>query len=415
VVSDVIAHVPPATKEDITHGSLVCELVTPAESQKKFSAILDAVQVRISYIRPLAPIFRFCILFAFMSALAATPGSRRHGTSDWNESTDISVESSAPSDDIDVIEWGSSLPSTKTDLNLPNHSRDLDRDYTGRSDRNLKVSENQTTRIPLRRRSNRWVSVVVGMTVLIGAAIGVLFYLNSKDIAFSKQTEASIESSNSQKISLAELNTHNDATTDCLVSFHDTVFDVTAFALTHPGGSDKILSHCGKNATRAFALQHPASQLKLLSKETIMGVLQSTKAGGASKTNATSTDNSKATSKPVEQKDGGSDGGSNSGTNSPTAAPTGGGTATVAPTTSASCISATDVAKHATRDDCWYILYDQVYDFTNYIDLHPGGARNVFQECGTDATSVYVNVRKHNQNLLIQVGAPELYLLSAVC
>jgi cytochrome b involved in lipid metabolism len=350
-----------------------------------------------------------------MSSLAAasSPGSRRHGISpaELNDSTDISVESSAPSEESDAIECGSSLPSTRTDPSIPNH-RDFDRDYTVRSDRSLKIPESNSCRSPLRRRSNRWISVVIGVTVLIASGLGIYFYLHAKDISLSKRTEASIETSNSQKISLEELNTHNGTTSDCWVAMHDTVFDVTAYALKHPGGPELILDHCGRNATRAFAAQHPVSYLKRLSRNTVVGVLQRPTAGGANKNNKNTTqstnEGSKQTSKPVEQ-------GYANETGSSTAGPTAAGTATVAPTTTATCISSSDVAMHATRDDCWYILYNQVYDFTNYIDLHPGGARNVFQECGTDATSVYVNQRKHNENLLIQVGAPELYLLAAVC
>lgn len=349
-------------------------------------------------------------------------GSRRSGTSsaDLNESTDISVESSVPSDGgSDVIKCGASLPSTKTDRSSVNQ-RDFDRIYHDRSERSFKEPEQNAQRTPVRRRSNRWISVVVGMTVLIGAGIGIYFYLHAKDISLSQQNESSIESPNSQKISLAELNAHNDPTSDCWVSFHNTVYDVTTFALTHPGGSDLILSHCGKNATRAFVQQHPKSYLKDLSSDTVMGVLKNSRTTNQSNQTNTQTteDDSKPTSNPVEKEndEGDDDGnGCGTGTGSTTAAPTVADTPTFEPTPASTCISATEVALHASRDDCWYILYNQVYDFTDYIDLHPGGARYVFQECGTDATSVYVNERKHDRNLLIEVDAPNLYLLADAC
>lgn len=59
-----------------------------------------------------------------------------------------------------------------------------------------------------------------------------------------------------------------------------------------------------------------------------------------------------------------------------------------------------DVAEHGSTWDCYYILYDVVYDFTDYIDEHPGGARRVFQECGTEATEAYEDARKHDEELL---------------
>ena len=80
-----------------------------------------------------------------------------------------------------------------------------------------------------------------------------------------------------------------------------------------------------------------------------------------------------------------------------------------------SCISSNEVALHNSETDCYYILYDFVYDFTNYINEHPGGARKVFQECGTDATSVYSAEKKHDEGLLLEVNALELYGLGYAC
>ena len=67
------------------------------------------------------------------------------------------------------------------------------------------------------------------------------------------------------------------------------------------------------------------------------------------------------------------------------------------------------VAAHNSRFDCWYVLYDMVWDFTSYVDQHPGGARRVFEHCGTDATVAYAAERKHNINLLYK-ETPNLFL-----
>lgn len=43
-----------------------------------------------------------------------------------------------------------------------------------------------------------------------------------------------------------------------------------------------------------------------------------------------------------------------------------------------------------------------VYDLTDYVDRHPGGARRVSNECGTDATRAYET--EHKQALLAKEG-----------
>jgi len=45
----------------------------------------------------------------------------------------------------------------------------------------------------------------------------------------------------------------------------------------------------------------------------------------------------------------------------------------------------TEVAQHATQEDCWVIYQSQVFDVTSYVSQHPGG-RDSFDTstCGTD-------------------------------
>ncbi|KAF2688845.1 hypothetical protein K458DRAFT_331468 [Lentithecium fluviatile CBS 122367] len=48
-----------------------------------------------------------------------------------------------------------------------------------------------------------------------------------------------------------------------------------------------------------------------------------------------------------------------------------------------------EVAKHNTADSCWVILYGNVYDVTDFVSQHPGGAKVILQLAGTDATEEY--------------------------
>ncbi|KAF9887650.1 hypothetical protein FE257_009743 [Aspergillus nanangensis] len=50
---------------------------------------------------------------------------------------------------------------------------------------------------------------------------------------------------------------------------------------------------------------------------------------------------------------------------------------------------AAEVAKHTTPDSCWVILYGKVYDVTNFLAEHPGGAKIILKLAGKDATEEY--------------------------
>lgn len=51
--------------------------------------------------------------------------------------------------------------------------------------------------------------------------------------------------------------------------------------------------------------------------------------------------------------------------------------------------TASDVAEHASADDCWVIIDDTVYDLTAWVSRHPGGAERITALCGTDGTAAF--------------------------
>ncbi len=48
-----------------------------------------------------------------------------------------------------------------------------------------------------------------------------------------------------------------------------------------------------------------------------------------------------------------------------------------------------EIAKHSTTSDCWMILNNNVYYFTPFLTLHPGGAATMSPYCGRDGTNAY--------------------------
>jgi hypothetical protein len=56
------------------------------------------------------------------------------------------------------------------------------------------------------------------------------------------------------------------------------------------------------------------------------------------------------------------------------------------------------VASHNKPDDLWCIIDHKVYDLSDFVDAHPGGAVVLEQVAGTDATTAFYNL--HRQEVL---------------
>lgn len=54
-----------------------------------------------------------------------------------------------------------------------------------------------------------------------------------------------------------------------------------------------------------------------------------------------------------------------------------------------------EVAKHNSEDSLWVIIDHKVYDLTEFIDAHPGGSVVLTQVAGTDATTAFYNLHRH--------------------
>ncbi|MBW7959892.1 hypothetical protein B6D29_01240 [Microgenomates bacterium UTCPR1] len=45
-----------------------------------------------------------------------------------------------------------------------------------------------------------------------------------------------------------------------------------------------------------------------------------------------------------------------------------------------------EISKHNSKEDCWLIIDGSVYNVTEFIDIHPGGAEKLIALCGQDAS-----------------------------
>ncbi|KAM0672351.1 cytochrome B5 [Ordospora colligata] len=67
------------------------------------------------------------------------------------------------------------------------------------------------------------------------------------------------------------------------------------------------------------------------------------------------------------------------------------------------------IAMHNKSDDCWMVMEGIVYDVTEFIAVHPGGARTMMKYAGKDCTQAfnkahaYVNIRELLENDIVGV------------
>jgi cytochrome b involved in lipid metabolism len=52
-------------------------------------------------------------------------------------------------------------------------------------------------------------------------------------------------------------------------------------------------------------------------------------------------------------------------------------------------ITAANVAKHNSYNDCWMIINNKIYNVTDYVAMHPGGIETIIPYCGKDATVAF--------------------------
>lgn len=63
--------------------------------------------------------------------------------------------------------------------------------------------------------------------------------------------------------------------------------------------------------------------------------------------------------------------------------------ASPAPVRSERVISLTEVARHASADDCWMVIDSNVYDLTMYLPEHPSRPSIILPWCGREASEAY--------------------------
>jgi len=167
-------------------------------------------------------------------------------------------------------------------------------------------------------------------------------------------------------LTVQEVATHNTAA-DCWLLINNKVYNATSYLNLHPGGRDRIIPYCGRDATQAFVTKggegnHSNSAFADLAKLYIGDIGSALPASGVPVVN-------EVRSQLV--------------TNSNQLNP-------VSTTASAEIfLSVQEVATHNTAADCWLLISGKVYNATSYLNSHPGGRSRIIPYCGQDATQAF--------------------------
>lgn len=53
------------------------------------------------------------------------------------------------------------------------------------------------------------------------------------------------------------------------------------------------------------------------------------------------------------------------------------------------------VRMHSTKNDCYLVVKNNVYDVSSYISSHPGGKQNITTRCGTEVTGIFAQIHSN--------------------
>ena len=70
-------------------------------------------------------------------------------------------------------------------------------------------------------------------------------------------------------------------------------------------------------------------------------------------------------------------------------------------------ISAEEVAKHSSAENCWCTIHGVVYDLTSFLKSHPGGSAILIKYAGKDATRPF-DVSGHPLDIVSKLGLEHL-------
>ena len=120
-------------------------------------------------------------------------------------------------------------------------------------------------------RNARMTALVLGILSLAAIVVGVVFFMRGNDYDL-KKAEAPDDTVLATVVSMLTVEEHA-VPEDCWLAIHGNVYDLTEYALIHPGEPTLITRHCGTDATKWYDFEHTKALLPIVD-EFVMGTLE---------------------------------------------------------------------------------------------------------------------------------------------
>lgn len=160
-------------------------------------------------------------------------------------------------------------------------------------------------------------------------------------------------------ISSEELHRHNKPD-DCWVAINNVVYDLTAFAIEHPAGSQSIYNLAGKDGTEEFEAVHNQNMLADFEDDKVgMLLVDSHQQTCVSETCSIKSDQDRG-------------------------------------------VTLAELQNHNQPGDCWVAFHGQVYNMSSFAPTHPGGEALILNVAGTDGTNAFDNVHSLKKLNLVE-------------
>src|SRR5262245_25403033 len=66
------------------------------------------------------------------------------------------------------------------------------------------------------------------------------------------------------------------------------------------------------------------------------------------------------------------------------------------------------LARHSSQHDCWVVIHGRVYDLTQFLPEHPGGAGTILMYAGKDASEAFDSI--HSPDVIDKALPPSAFL-----